>query len=405
MKRIGNPDFRPVIRMVDGSPRTYWVKKNATAKHDLIRFGHSLSVSVPKGNGIDRECIEENIEKGYVEKREWEGLTILNYSRSAQYENEWNAATLVCRGLIIDDEWNVVARPFSKFFNLSQHESPTQFLSRPFEAFEKMDGSLGIVFRHPETGELRVSTRGSMTSDQALWATEWIQKNDVLDFDDGVTPLVEIIYPENRIVVNYGDSRELVFLDAIDKATGYDADLSLVEWNGRSARKFGDVESLEELIEGQGPLVDDGNAEGYVLKFRDGDNTERVKVKLEEYVRLHRIVTGIHSRHIWERLAEGRSMDDIIDKVPDEFYDWVRKTQSDLQDSHREIIEENELLFNQVIADLGDNFEQKDFALKVKDLPNKHLLFSRLAGREAQISEAVWKSLRPSAVSPFADKE
>lgn len=46
-----------------------------------------------------------------------------------------------------------------------------------------------------------IATRGSFESDQALWATEWIQKRfRPVDFLAGYTYLYEIIYPENRVV-------------------------------------------------------------------------------------------------------------------------------------------------------------------------------------------------------------
>jgi RNA ligase len=76
-------------------------------------------------------------------------LTIWNYTPKTQYGETgnqykyWDEVTLQCRGLITDDKGNVVARPFKKFFNMEENRhTPTQ----EFEVFEKMDGSLGIMF-------------------------------------------------------------------------------------------------------------------------------------------------------------------------------------------------------------------------------------------------------------------
>ena len=401
MKRKGNPSFKPVKRMVNGRARTYYVR----ALPETVSFGYAERlIDTTVRETVDMDLVQRNIEEGFISANEWQGLTILNYTKQAQFDNEWNPATIICRGLIVDKEWNIVARPFAKFFNLAQHSDQTRFLGAPFTAHEKMDGSLGIIFRHPDTGELRVATRGSFTSDQALWATNWINQNDLVDFDDSVTPLVEVIYPENRIVVDYGEDKKLVFLDAIENETGNDSPESMFEWRGERARSFHEVSDLEELISGNGPLADDGNNEGYVLKFNVGGKIERVKVKLDEYVRLHKIVTGINSKHIWERLATGGNFDDIIDRVPDEFYEWVKETQANLNNAYKEIREEAESNYSKVIRELDSDFSKKDFALAVQNMPNKHLLFSKLQGDDKKIDTAIWKSLKPLAEKPFASE-
>ena len=72
-------------------------------------------------------------------------LTIWNYSDKVQYEGLWNETLLQCRGLVTDDEGNVVARPFKKFFNLEENKhTPTS----KFDVYDKMDGSLGILFNY-----------------------------------------------------------------------------------------------------------------------------------------------------------------------------------------------------------------------------------------------------------------
>ena len=41
-------------------------------------------------------------------------------------------------------------------------------------------------------------------------------------------------------------------------------------------------------------------------------------------------LTNISSRDIWEYLKDGKPMDEILDKVPDEFYNWVKDTKEEL---------------------------------------------------------------------------
>ena len=68
--------------------------------------------------------------------------------------------------------------------------------------------------------------------------------------------------------------------------------------------------------------------EGYVIKFKNGF---RMKIKGDEYVRLHKILTNISNRDIWEYLKDNKPFDELLEKVPDEFNDWVKTTIRDLK--------------------------------------------------------------------------
>ena len=87
-------------------------------------------------------------------------------------------------------------------------------------------------------GGIRLATRGSLNSDQATVATDiWQQKYPGVRFGHDVTPLFEIVYPDNRIVTDYGDMRDLVLLAVIDMATGADLPHEALDWPGpRAAR-------------------------------------------------------------------------------------------------------------------------------------------------------------------------
>ena len=116
-------------------------------------------------------------------------LTIWNYSEKVQYEGLWDEITLQTRGLVTDDEGNVVARPFKKFFNLEEGKhTPTE----EFEVYEKMDGSLLIVFWYE--GKWIVATRGSFTSDQAIKGVELLKKYNTDIMFRHLTYCFEIIY-------------------------------------------------------------------------------------------------------------------------------------------------------------------------------------------------------------------
>ena len=120
---------------------------------------------------FDLNILNKYISDGLVVKNDHPTLpiSIYNYSRTCQYENKWDEITKACRGLILDQEGNVVAKGFDKFFNIEEHK-PEEIPNEPFEVFEKLDGSLGILFWYQ--GKWILATKGSFTSDQAVRAKE-----------------------------------------------------------------------------------------------------------------------------------------------------------------------------------------------------------------------------------------
>lgn len=169
---------------------------------------------------MDPGLLHARIEEGYVKVRHHPTLPyrILNYSELAAYSRTWDEVTLQCRGLIVDDQNEVIARPFPKFFNDGEHDGdrlPQLDLSAPVEVTDKLDGSLGILY--PNEGEWAIATRGSFESDQAKWATRHYEDEYADHFtpQPGYTYLFEIIYKANRIVVDY-DFEDLVLLAVVD---------------------------------------------------------------------------------------------------------------------------------------------------------------------------------------------
>ena len=254
-------------------------------------------------------------------------LTIWNYSEKVQYDNLWDDITMQTRGLVTDDKGNVVARPFKKFFNDSEKKhTPTP----DFDVYEKMDGSLGILFYYE--GEWVLATRGSFTSDQAVKGFEMLQKYEYQKLHKDYTYLFEIIYKENRIVVQY-PYEDLILLGMIHTKTGYEVDLygegsdvrlkNMINNLGfKVVRKYDGINDYSVL---KGIIKDD--EEGFVVRFSNGD---RMKIKGEEYLRLHKIMTNISTTAVWEMLSEGRDVLEIIKDVPDEFYKKVKSYVADL---------------------------------------------------------------------------
>jgi len=285
------------------------------------------------------EKLNEYFEKGLVYKQVHPTLplTIWNYTEKVQYEGLWDEITLQTRGLVTDDEGNVVARPFKKFFNIEEKKFTA---TEEFEVYEKMDGSLGILFFYE--GKWIVATRGSFTSDQAVKAQEILKSKYIVEsIPKGYTTLFEIIFPENHIVVDYGDEESLVVLGMTSRMSGkemdYDSLLNVHNESGMSVVKkydgINDYKQLKEMVK--------NDQEGFVVKFSNGD---RVKVKGVEYLRLHKIMANLSTTAVWEVLSNGGDMENLLKDVPDEFYKKIKTYVQDLKYGFFQISERAEKL-------------------------------------------------------------
>jgi RNA ligase len=227
-------------------------------------------------------------------------LFIWNYTPECQFAKAWDKYTLMSRGLITDKDGNIYARPFKKFFNYGQDSTQTLPTDMPIIS-EKMDGSLGIQY-YDAGGEVYIATRGSFGSDQAQWATKWIRTRGLKqkDFVPNKTYLYEIIYKENRVVVDYGQREELVLLAVIDNQTGDETFVKDIEAEakrlGLSYAKRIKASGVDEILKLKDKLT--GNEEGYVFHWSQHKNL-RLKMKGTEYVRLHRLLTEFSNISIW----------------------------------------------------------------------------------------------------------
>ena len=139
-------------------------------------------------------------------------------------------------------------------------------------------------------------------------------------------------------------------------------------------------------------LARDREGGGVVIRLQGG---LRVKVKLAEYVRLHRLVTGVNAKTIWELLRANQPFDELLDRVPDEFYAWVKHTRDDLL-AQFAAIEAAARVVQQQVAHLPTRAEQ---AAIVTKHTHPNVVFAMLDDKD--YADLIWKNLRPVAAEPF----
>lgn len=310
-------------------------------------------------------------------------LRIYNYTPQCQYSRTWDTVTRTCRGLILDSETGeVIARPFAKFFNYEEYLAHAWPL--PLEApliTEKLDGALGILYWLND--EPWLATRGSFTSPQAQWGMDWLRDWLALQpqmpwsylRNPAVTHLFEIIAPVSRVVVHY-DYEGLVHLTCVDKSTGLDVLPMLFPAMIPYARQVAaeDYRTLGSQAQ--------RNAEGFVVLFPTSG--VRCKIKFTEYVRLHRLMTGLSLKALWKLLRDGTPLETMLRNVPDEFYAWVSEqianmsAQYRLLDSRvqRDYTEALAVTLTHDYAVLEPREQRKQLALAFQEYAHPSLLFA-----------------------------
>lgn len=337
--------------------------------------------------------LAELVSTGYCTRRRHarHPIFIYNYSQKAQFDykaHNWPQALRDARGLVLDEGGLIIGRGFEKFFNLNQlPEVPT---GEP-EFWEKVDGSLILLFTY--AGERIFSTRGSFESDQAQFAAQWFTATapEYLP-PPGVTMLMEAIYPDNRVVVDYGATEELVALGSVDLA-GLDVD----HWQAlptqiRRARFYGVLHPK---------TVPHTEGEGFVLRWPDGT---RAKVKLDEYVRLHRLIFGASTKTVWAALRAGETPEATTVDLPEELRVWITETANALRARRAAVLAEVQSYVDEARRLGLTEGPRKDFAAWVNNHPAIResdlmgLIFRHSDGRP--VTDEIWRRVEPVFEQP-----
>ncbi len=311
----------------------------------------------------------------YSQKHPTLPLCIWNYTDKVQYESLWDEVTLLCRALVTDDNGKIVARPFKKFFNLSEGKTT---IFDEYEIYEKLDGSLGILFYYNDSWVF--ASRGSFTSEQAIKGKELLETvSDYSKFNKEYTYCFEIIYKSNRIVCDYGDFEGVILTGVFETETGREKSLAEVYFPS-IVKTFDSKTPLKEL----NTEIKD-NEEGYVVRFSNG---ERCKIKGDEYLRLHRIMTAVSTTSIWECLKNGDDLMLLLKDVPNEFYNKVDAFIEQLQSQY--IL--TDAKYKAIFISINNN-DKKQFALDALKYPLSGILFNMYNSKD--YSEVIWKAIKP----------
>ena len=299
--------------------------------------------------------------------------------------------TLNARGHVYEVETNkLIALAFPKFFNLMElPESKRKELlkEKDYACFEKLDGSLGIIYHH--AGTWRVNTRGSFNSEQAEEALKMLEKIDMTSVPTNLTILVEIIYPTNKIIIDYGNRRELIILTMFDRNTRKELsriEITKVNQGMRLSIVNKHDKTFDEMFEFQ--QSKELTTEGFVVHFKSG---ERVKIKSKRYLEIARLLSNLTPLSLWKCMELGKVKQETLEQIPEEFREDLNTIVNDLESKYSSLKEKIEKEYENLMK---KNPSRAEIAQNTT-IKYKSAMFSLLDGKNQRLDSFIMKAIRP----------
>jgi T4 RnlA family RNA ligase len=292
----------------------------------------------------------------------------------------------------------LVSLPFEKFFNLNENPMTTDLDFSMVEFIhDKRDGSLISTFMHD--GVVCLKSKTAIASDQALDAAQLMNAHNkflgLVKFmvRSNYTVIMEYTAPNNRIVLPYQD-KELRVLGARDNNTGVYIDYNTLY------TYFGDymvddhtnnvleAVSLEEFI---ADIPSMKGIEGFVIGLGNG---QRIKIKTDEYLALHRAKDSVHSNKRLFEVCLNEASDDLRSLFHDDAYVLNRITEMEniVAPAYNNMVSSVEKYY-----DTNKHLSQKDYAIKGQqelDKINFGLAMSKYNGKEVNYKERLMKNFK-----------
>ena len=311
-----------------------------------------------KETHVDMEKIHELEEHGLLKMKKHPEypLFILNYTSKAQFKKRWCKELIHARGMVITEDGEIIARPLPKFFNHYEISNKTELQNKDYELYEKMDGSLGIMFHYENI--LIFCTRGSFVSDQAVKFEDIFKsKYYHVNINKECTYCFEVIYPKNKVVVDYDGLEDLFLISITHTNSGKELNIDNAGFNTVN-EIYTDGVSFNEWLH-----YDIQNKEGYVVKFTE--NNLRLKIKFDNYVTRHNGKT-VSVKAIKKSMKKMENIN--LDNIPDESYSKVREITNEIEEifkTKKQMIESeyaNIVKVNDSARDIIETIEQSEYS-------------------------------------------
>lgn len=301
---------------------------------DRYRFPHITRIE---------QCLEAIKGRDDFVVAERDGHTIINYYMMGSdtfppITHFHHQIRRECRGIVFDDQGNIISRRLHKFFNVNERpevELKGIDFKVPHTVLEKLDGSM--ITPIPIRNHIRWGTKMGLTG-VGFQAEEFVStRKPYLDFaeycvEHHLTPIFEWCSRKQRIVLDYPKD-DLILLAIRNTYTGEYLPYANMVGFGKfwkvpvvSSLGLGAIENPAEFVDGVQNNQHDGLMEGFVVRFDDGHS---IKIKTADYVRIHRAKDSIlQEKRVVEMIANEK-----VDDVLPHLIDHDKKALEDFRDA------------------------------------------------------------------------
>lgn len=323
--------------------------------------------------------LHQHIKDGYVrvQKHPTKDLYIYNYTQKTQSERKWDDITRKCRGLVLNSKGKVIIECPEKFFNQGEPEAAEVNLNNCIIS-EKLDGYYISIKIDYEYGAI-ITSRGSFDNKYVRAVHNFLTNNVVKQLPIGYTFFCELLqdFPGDESIIVMKHPTPKLVCWAI-KDTQHSELLALQgTWPLDCAQRFTTDEMRKYL---------DGEVEGVVIQ--DMQSLERVKVKTDWFIKMHRMISGCTKKRVWEILKDGGVVEDypFQDELLPQIQSWEHELRSDFEQALSEA-----WVWHDKVAEKTD----KEVGLMEIPHPYKALVFALRKDRIQQAYDALWKTLKP----------
>lgn len=221
-----------------------------------------------------------------------------------------------CRGIVFDDNGEILHRPLHKFFNLNERFETQAYkidFNESHSVLEKYDGSMVRPLFNKQHNGFRMATKMGVT-DVAFNAEIFVStypkyfKFFRYCVDNNLSPIFEWVSSKNRIVVLY-EKEDLILIAVRETDSGrYLSSFEMVELGAKFdipvGKNYGTVSEIDLFLK----LNEFKGMEGFVVRFDDG---HMIKMKTDEYLIQHKSKDIVSSNRQIIELVLGEKIDDV----------------------------------------------------------------------------------------------
>jgi ATP-dependent RNA circularization protein (DNA/RNA ligase family) len=207
------------------------------------------------------------------------GLFVLKYAKRVFYDALWNDFLELCRGTIVDSNFNVISLPFTKIYNFRVEEkSPVIADDIMVSAHKKVNGFMVAATWH--NGEMVVSTTGSLDSPFVDMARSLMTERyaQICESYSQYTFLFECVHSEDPHIVP--ETAGMYLLGYREKTWESSVQTELNDWF-TGLFKSHPVESFQVTVGELMDMAKTAKHEGFVFYASDG---RAAKIKTKYYL-------------------------------------------------------------------------------------------------------------------------